>query len=67
MSKCWRCGGGKTITTTTTGSHALPCPACSGSGELSAAQENDRKIVEPVLHPALEPFPALPRVGPRAA
>jgi hypothetical protein len=72
MTKCWRCGGGKTITMTTTGSHALPCPTCGGSGELSVVQEDDRKMVEDVPHPALEPFPArrvayLPSTGPKAA
>jgi len=72
MTKCWRCGGGKTITMTTTGTHALPCPTCGGCGELSVAQEEDRKMVEPVQRPSLEPFPAkpaasLPLTGPKAA
>jgi hypothetical protein len=40
MPKCWRCGGGKTITVTTTGSHVLPCPTCGGSGEAPAPEEN---------------------------
>lgn len=31
MAKCWRCGGGKTISVTTTGMHALPCPTCGGA------------------------------------
>jgi Zn finger protein HypA/HybF involved in hydrogenase expression len=63
MTKCWRCGGGKTISMTTTGTHALPCPTCAGTGELSVAQEDDRKIAEVVPHPALEPFPAKPRAA----
>jgi hypothetical protein len=33
MTTCWRCGGGKTITLTTTGSHVLTCPSCGGSGQ----------------------------------
>jgi hypothetical protein len=36
MAKCWRCGGGKTISVTTTGTHVQPCPTCGGSGELPA-------------------------------
>jgi len=32
MAKCWRCGRGKTITMTTTGTHMLPCPTCGGLG-----------------------------------
>jgi hypothetical protein len=39
MKKCWRCGGGKTITMTTTATHALSCPTCSGSGELREDRE----------------------------
>ena len=70
MTKCWRCGGGKTITMTTTGTHALPCPTCGGSGELSVAQENDRKMVD--YFPSLESFPArlaatLSQTDPKAA
>lgn len=30
MAQCWRCGGGKTISVTTTGTHVLPCPTCAG-------------------------------------
>jgi hypothetical protein len=39
MARCWRCGGGKTISVTTTGTHVLPCPTCNGSGEMSGTQE----------------------------
>jgi hypothetical protein len=45
MAKCWRCGGGKTITMTTTGTHVLPCPTCGGSGELASAQGDENKAV----------------------
>ena len=45
MAKCWRCGGGKTITMTTTGTNVLPCPTCGGSGELPSAPEDDRKKI----------------------
>ncbi len=38
MPTCWRCGGGKTITVTTTGTHVLPCPTCGGSGQLPEPQ-----------------------------
>lgn len=60
MDKCWRCGGGKTISMTTTGTHQLPCPTCNGSGEFQ--------------HPELEPLtteksPAtdLSRIGSKVA
>jgi hypothetical protein len=45
MAKCWRCGGGKTITMTTTGTHVLPCPTCGGSGESASAPEDERTKV----------------------
>ena len=56
MAKCWRCGGGKTITHTTTGTHVLPCPTCAGSGELSQAQEDGRNKVAYFQRPELELF-----------
>ena len=47
MAKCWRCGGGKTITVTTTGTHVLPCPTCAGSGEaVLAAEEGKNKLAD---------------------
>jgi hypothetical protein len=58
MAKCWRCGGGKTISMTTTGIHVLPCPTCGGSGESSLAQEKDRVMVSYFQPPELEPKPA---------
>jgi hypothetical protein len=45
MAKCWRCGGGKTITVTTTGTHVLPCPTCAGSGESVLTKENEKNKV----------------------
>jgi hypothetical protein len=45
MVKCWRCGGGKTVTMTTTGTHVLPCPTCGGSGESPSATEGEKKMV----------------------
>lgn len=57
MAKCWRCGGGKTISMTTTGIHVLPCPACAGSGDLSQAQEDARSVVAVFHRPKLEPYP----------
>jgi hypothetical protein len=56
MAKCWRCGGGKTITHTTTGTHVLPCPTCGGSGELSQAQQDERNKVAVFQRPELEPL-----------
>jgi hypothetical protein len=53
MAKCWRCGGGKTITRTTTGTHVLPCPTCDGSGELLEDEENKVAVFQP---PELEPL-----------
>jgi len=44
MAKCWRCGGGKTITVTTTGTHALPCPTCDGTGESLLVPELERLV-----------------------
>jgi hypothetical protein len=38
MPTCWRCGGGKTIAVTTTGTHVLTCPTCGGSGQLPEPQ-----------------------------
>ena len=66
MTKCWRCGGGKTISLTTTGTQSLPCPTCGGSGELSQAQEDERHKVVFFQRPALEPLSTakLPRVNP---
>jgi hypothetical protein len=56
MAKCWRCGGGKTISHTTTGTHVLPCPTCGGAGELSQAQEDERNKVAVFHRPELEPL-----------
>jgi hypothetical protein len=56
MSKCWRCGGGKTVTHTTTGTHVLPCPTCAGTGVLSQAQEDGRDKVLYCQRPKLEPL-----------
>ena len=56
MAKCGRCGGGKTISMTTTGTHVLPCPTCGGSGELSQAQEDERNKVAVFHRPELEPL-----------
>lgn len=39
MTRCWRCGGGKTITMVTTGTHVLLCPTCGGSGEKDQGSE----------------------------
>lgn len=47
MAKCWRCGGGKTITMTTTGTHVLPCPTCGGSGESVLAREDGKNQKHP--------------------
>ena len=65
MAKCWRCGGGKTITHTTTGTHVLPCPTCAGSGELSQEQEDGRNKVLYIQRPELEPLSTatLPKVA----
>ena len=54
MAKCWRCGGGKTIPMTTTGTHVLPCPTCGGSGESPQAQEDERNKVADFQRPELE-------------
>jgi hypothetical protein len=54
MAKCWRCGGGKTITMTTTGTHVLPCPTCAGSGEAVLAGEDGKNKVSNVQHPEVE-------------
>ena len=53
MAKCWRCGGGKTISVTTTGIHVLPCPTCGGSGESPLARGFDQNKVDS-QHPELE-------------
>jgi hypothetical protein len=53
MTKCWRCGGGKTITMTTTGTHVLPCPTCGGSGELPSTQD-ERKQGSALQHAEVE-------------
>ena len=65
MTKCWRCGGGKTISMTTTGIHVLPCPTCGGSGESSQAQEDARHKIVVLERPALEPLSTemLPKVA----
>src|SRR5947208_63707 len=51
MAKCWRCGGGKTITLTTTGTHVLPCPACGGSGEAPPAPGGEGGKAADFRHP----------------
>ncbi len=56
MSKCWRCGGGKTISVTTTGTHVLPCPACGGSGESPLAREGEGHKIASFEHPEPEPL-----------
>jgi hypothetical protein len=56
MAKCWRCGGGKTISVTTTGTHVLPCPTCGGSGESPLAREDERNKVDYSRQPELEPL-----------
>jgi hypothetical protein len=53
MAKCWRCGGGKTISVTTTGTHVLPCPTCGGSGESPLAQGVEKNKVDS-QHPELD-------------
>jgi hypothetical protein len=74
MAKCWRCGGGKTITMTTTGTHVLPCPTCGGSGELPSAQQDEGKKVSVLQHAEVEtlatakpPADNPPRTGSRVA
>ena len=74
MAKCWRCGGGKTVTHTTTGTHVVPCPTCAGSGELTQEQEDGRNEVVYFQRPALEPLSTtkplvadLPRTGSKVA
>jgi hypothetical protein len=54
MAKCWRCGGGKAITMTTTGTHVLACPTCGGSGELPSAQPDEGKEVPVLQHAEVE-------------
>ena len=54
MAKCWRCGGGKTITLTTTGTHVLSCPTCGGSGELPSAPQDERKKGSVLQHAEVE-------------
>jgi len=54
MAKCWRCGGGKTITMTTTGTHQLPCPTCNGTGESSLPAEDEKVVC--FQHPEPEPL-----------
>jgi len=56
MAKCWRCGGGKTISVTTTGTHVLTCPTCGGSGELPQAREVEKNKAAYCQHPELEPL-----------
>jgi hypothetical protein len=63
MAKCWRCGGGKTISVTTTETHVLPCPTCGGSGELPPAPENDKHKVAALQPPEAR---ALPKEKPTA-
>jgi hypothetical protein len=73
MAKCWRCGGGKTISVTTTGTHVLPCPTCGGSGESPLAQGVEQNKVDS-QHPELErlataksPAAALSQTGSKVA
>ena len=54
MAKCWRCGGGKTITMTTTGTHMLPCPTCGGSGDSPPAPKDERNEVADLQPPEVE-------------
>jgi hypothetical protein len=54
MAKCWRCGGGKTITMTTTGAHVLPCPTCGGSGESPSTPRAESKNGAALQHPEVE-------------
>ena len=54
MAKCWRCGGGKTITMTTTGTRVLPCPTCGGTGETPFAPGDESKTVAGLPHPEVE-------------
>lgn len=71
MAKCWRCGGGKTISMVTTGTHVLTCPTCGGSGESSLAREDARSKVAVLQHPELkslapsaaDPLPIGPKVA----
>jgi hypothetical protein len=74
MAKCRRCGGGKTITLTTTGTHVLPCPACGGSGESPPAPGGGGGKPAGLRHPeagasatAQPPAGGLPRTGPEVA
>jgi hypothetical protein len=52
MAKCWRCGGAKTITMTTTGTHMLPCPTCGG--ESPSTPRAERKNGADLPHPEVE-------------
>jgi hypothetical protein len=54
MAKCWRCGGGKTITKTTTGTHVVPCPTCAGSGEEILAGEDRKNKVADLQQPEVK-------------
>jgi hypothetical protein len=59
MAKCWRCGGGKTITMTTTGTQVLPCPTCGGSGELPSAPADDGKKIGVLQTPKVQALAAV--------
>src|SRR5438105_4597015 len=56
VAKCWRCGGGKTITVTTTGTHVLPCPTCGGLGESPRARGGERNEAAALQHPQVGPL-----------
>src|SRR5581483_7484600 len=58
MAKCSRCGGGKTITVTTTGGHTLPCPRCGASGESNSRREDRNPAF---ILTSSSPFPLLER------
>jgi hypothetical protein len=47
MATCWRCGGGKTITVTTTGTHVFPCPTCGATGHLPLEEEKRAAVSQP--------------------
>ena len=54
MAKCWRCGGGKTITMTTTGTHVLPFVQLVGSGESPSTPRAESKNGTALQHPEVE-------------
>jgi hypothetical protein len=67
MAKCWRCGGGKTITRTTTGTQVLPCPTCGGSGECTSAPADGQHPGVTSLMAAKPPAEELSRIGSNVA